>query len=783
MHPYFYISIISIIFFIAQLYPAMGQSTYQLAGKVIDESNQNPVSFAQVAVYPPGGTTPITGATTEDNGQFKFDLKQGKYDVEIVFVGYESKRISGVEVTTKNKNLGQVSLLPSTKQLDEVVVKSQAIRRPVSTDMEGLNIRPDQTLSNVGGSLLDVLRNSPSVNVSDDGTVSLRGSSGTNILIDGRNSVLASDLEQLPASMIKNIKIVNNPNAKYDAQGAGGVINIQLKKGANQGTSGKVETTVGTRLRANGSLNLGHRSDNFNIYGGYSIRRWPRVGSSSTIRETFDNFQRLEQEGEQERNDLEHTISFGTDFFFGKNKLSYEGAFNMEDETDSEAVSTELFDTRTEDLLLKYTRLNTETEDNYSLDNALIYERLFNDDSGKEFRALITHSFRDQLENQNINVYSGAALPGESDPTGMERSNNDENNENLILQADYVHPLGNGKFEAGYKSTFRKLDNDYTYEVLNQQSGAWTNQENVSNRFIYKDQIHAAYLIYSHTFNKFEISGGTRLEQTMVDTRLYNTSELNEQNYLNLFPSVQSQYHLDDLNAVKFTYSRRIDRPGSRHLNPFPDISDSLNVRIGNPNLQPEFINSFELGHMVKFKKADITSNLFYRHVNGQVDYIVSVENGISYRQPTNLNTSVTYGLEIINSTQLFPWWSFNASYSLFQTEVDGSNLDSGYSNKGISWNAKMTTDFNLPYEIDLQLTGKYEAPEIEAQGRDLARYSMDMSVQRSFFKDKASLTLTVRDVFNTQRFAGENFGTNFRQSFEYKRESRIALVNLSYTF
>jgi hypothetical protein len=186
---------------------------------------------------------------------------------------------------------------------------------------------------------------------------------------------------------------------------------------------------------------------------------------------------------------------------------------------------------------------------------------------------------------------------------------------------------------------------------------------------------------------------------------------------------------------------------------------------------------------MLSFNRADITSNVFFRHVDGQVDYIVRIEDGISYRQPTNLNTSMTYGFELIGTAQLTEWWSMNASYSVFRTEVDGTNLDADFTNSGYSWNTKLTTDINLPYDVDFQLTGNYTAPEVEAQGRDLARYYVDVSLQRKLFNDKANLSLTYRDIFDTRNFRGENFGENFSQSFEYKRESRILLVSLGYNF
>ena len=768
---------ISLFFVFLLLYFSALAQSYTVSGTIIDE-NDDLVPFAQVALYPVGGSNPVAGTVSTEDGSFEVQVKQGKYDIGISFVGYEDKRIEDV-VIYQSLQLGTVTIKSSPKQLQEVVIEQNKIRQPVTTDLEGLNIRPDQTISNVGGSVLDVLRNTPSINVDQEGNVSIRGSSGTNVLLDGRNSALTSDLEQIPASAVKAIKIVNNPNAKYDAEGAGGVINIQLKKGEDKGTNVKLEGSIGTRMRTNGTIRINHRNKKLNVYGGYSYRSWPSVGFRKVNRIDFEENEVLRQFADRERNDWEHTMNLGGDYYFGKHKISYEGALNFEDERDFESNQATLTNSTTNNLILQYVRQNRETEDNLSIDNALIYEYLF-DQEGQEFRAYVSHSFRDQLENQDIRSFTGTLSAGEI-PTGRERSINDEFNTTAVIQADYAQQLFNGKLETGYKSTFRSLDNDYDYEVLNQTSDIWVNQDTISNRFLYEEQVHALYAIYSTTLGKFDVALGTRMEQTLIDTKLFDTNEENEQNYLNFFPSFQTKYQVDEKNSFKFTYSRRIDRPSSRWLNPFPDVADSLTVRLGNPNLQPEFIHSLEFGHMVNWEKANITTNLFYRHVDGQVDYVSRLQDGISFWQPTNLLTSQTYGLEIINTTTITDWWSLNFGYSLFNIVVDGTNLDDDFSNNGLSWNSKLTTDFNLPWNVDLQLTGNYTAPEIEAQGRDLARYYLDVSLQRSFFDDKASLSVSFRDIFDTRNFQGENVTRQFFQEFEFKRESRIVMVNASW--
>ncbi|OYX11783.1 MAG: TonB-dependent receptor, partial [Algoriphagus sp. 32-45-6] len=299
----------------------------------------------------------------------------------------------------------------------------------------------------------------------------------------------------------------------------------------------------------------------------------------------------------------------------------------------------------------------------------------------------------------------------------------------------------------------------------------------------YEDQIHAGYVVFSQTKPKFEYGLGLRGEYTIVDTYLANTDEANRQDYFNLFPSVQGLYNLNDKHSLKFTYSRRIDRPTAWRLNPFPDITDSLNVRRGNPNLQPELINSFEFGHLANFEKASLTTNLFYRKVNGQLDFITIVEDGISYSQPDNLLSAQSYGVEWIGTGEVNEWYSLNGSVTVFRITVDGSNISEEFTNSGFSWNAKVTQDFKLPFGFNFQLAANYDSPEVEAQGRDLSQYFIDGTIQKSFLEDRANFSLSVRDIFDTQRFAGNALTNRFSQEFYSKQETRIILLSARYNF
>lgn len=750
-----------------------------LTGKLIDRETKSPIEFAQVAIFTTESSNPVTYSDTDESGAFRLKVKSGSYTLKVFFIGYADFALTDLRISG-SQDLGVLELIPDNQNLEEVVV--QTTKLPVRTSMEGITITPQNNLANIGGTLLDILRTTPSISVADDGTISLRGSSSTNILINGRNSSLTQNLDQLPASAVEEVRVINNPNARYDAEAEGGVIDIILKKGQDLGTHGGLEATYGTRNRTNLGARINHRSAKWNTFAGYNYRDWKEVGTRNSTRILFEEEETLTQQTDNTGRNAGHNLNYGADYYFGKNVLSYEGVFQSSLDRQTNTLFAELNRPGIESGSFDYVRQNNESETDKGLDNALIFEHSFKE-KGHLLRATASHSYRNQFKTQNISIFNGTLDPQPENQTGSERAFTDETRNISIFQVDYIRPLESGKLEFGLKSNLRKFDNDFQYQRLDESSQEFVTDPRVSNRFIYEDQIHAGYGVYSRTVNKLEFALGLRGEYTRVDTYLQNTEERNVQNYVNLFPSVQGLYTLDEVNSLKFTYSRRIDRPTAWRLNPFPDITDSLNVRRGNPNLQPELINSFEIGHLANFKKASLTSNLFYRKVNGELDFITIVEDGISYSQPENLLSSGSYGLELIGTAEVNDWYSLNGSFTLFRIAVDGSNISEEFTNSGFSWTAKLTQDFKLPKGFNFQIAANYDSPEIEAQGRDLSQYFIDMTLQRGFLGDKANLSLSVRDVFDTLRFAGNALTNRFSQEFTNKEETRIVLLSARFNF
>jgi outer membrane cobalamin receptor len=760
--------------------PDIFGQTFSVKGTLLDSESKEPLGFVQVALFSlDDQTKPISFSDTDDNGKFSLEAPKGKYSFKAFFIGFNDYQLEEIEINGP-VDLGEIIMEGESQNLEEVVVQTSKL--PIRTSMEGITISPENNLANVGGTLLDILRNTPSIIVSEDGSISLRGSTGTNILINGRNSSLTQNLDQLPASAVEEIRIINNPNARYDAEAEGGVIDIILKKGQDFGTHGGLEATYGTRNRTNLGARVNHRSAKINTFFGYNYRDWKNVGTRQSTRILFEDEETLKQNTESTSRNVGHNFTYGADYYFGNNVLSYEGVYQSSLDQQVNTLFAELERGGNDPEAFDYVRRNQESETDTGLDNALIFEHNFKG-KGHLLRATASHSYRNQFKTQEIDIFNNTLDPIPENRTGQELAYIDEIRNISVLQADYIKPLESAKFETGLKSIIRKFDNDYQYFRFDETAGGFLEDERISNRFIYQDQIHAGYAVFSVTKPKFEYALGLRGELTLVDTYLQNTEDRNEQNYFNLFPSVQGLYNVSETQAIKFTYSRRIDRPTAWRLNPFPDITDSLNVRRGNPNLQPEMINSFELGHLANFKKASLTTNLFYRKVNGQLDFITIVEDGISYSQPENLLSAQSYGVEWIGTGEVSQWYSINGGLTLFRIAVDGSNIGEEFTNSGFAWNVKVTQDFKLPLGVNFQLAANYESAEIEAQGRDLEQYFVDATLQKSLLKNKGSIALSVRDIFDTRRFAGFARTNSFSQDFYSKQETRIVLLSARFNF
>lgn len=760
--------------------------TGKISGKLIEEESQNPIPFANVLLYPTNDSIFIAGTTSDLEGNFSFkEIPYGTYDMIVKMVGYEDLK-QNIKVESPLLQISPITLNVATELIEEVVITAK--KNTIETSAEGIIIQADANLSQEGGTALDLLRNSPSISVDTEGNIALRGSGSINVLVDGRNSALSNDLEQIPASAIENIKIINNPGAKYDAQGVGGIIDIRLKKEDKKdkkGLSGRVKATVGTQQQYNGSLGLTYKGDGWKAFFNYNHRSAYNIRKGDLMRESGDNFENLlVQDTEQTFRRRNDNFKLGTEInLSSKSILGFETVYGFNSFDRGSNISSNSFQSGV--LQNQIFQQSDGESSGYNLDNALNFTQTFSN-KDHQLKLLASYSFSERDSPQNTRF-----LDADNDFViqNQQRINNDVNRSFTVFQVDYTQPFANDfKLETGLKTTNRRIDNQFTLENLDLETENYILNTAASNHFIFDEQVYAGYLIVGFKRNRWEFNAGLRAEQTVIQTELRTTQENNTQDYLNLFPSTQIQYNLNEKQYLRATYSRRIDRPNDRWLNPFRNISDSLNFFEGNANLLPELTNSYELGYTINLDKVTLISTVFYRDIENWYDFVQTREvdennNEIFVRRPQNIKQRTEYGAEFILTVDFFEWWNLNGSVTLFRAEVDASNLDTDLSNFNNTWNGKLISNFTLPADIDFQITANYEGPEAEAISVDAEQYSVDMGFKKTFLNKKLSLNLNLRDVFNTLQRNETAEGEDFRQTRNRKPNSQIFLVSVGYRF
>jgi ferric enterobactin receptor len=757
-----------------------------IKGKVADAATQTPLEFATIAIFLQKDSSLVTGSITDEKGEFLIETKPGSYFARVEFLSFKSKTISDILLTKDEPvaNLGILLLEPDASTLAEVEVWAEKSQMQLSLDKKIFNVGKD--LTNAGGTAEDILDNVPSVTVDIDGNVSMRGSGNVRILVDGRPSGLVglsntNGLRQLPANLIDKIEVITNPSARYEAEGMAGIINIVLKKQQKKGLNGSFDMTLGTPDQYGTSVNLNFRKDRFNFFVNYGLRyrESPGEGSQYTEFVNMDTLEITDQTRERNRGGWTNSIRLGSDYFFNpKNVLTSALTYRRSNEDNFSEVRYRdfIFDLNTP--LGNTIRTDDEKEKEATLEYALTYRKTF-DKKGQEFT--VDLRFEDEEEEENSNFLEQYFNPGGS-PSGIadmqQRSNNKEKQREIRLQADYIHPFAKeGKFETGYLGSIREIGNDYLVEEFTDV--AWEALPNLSNNFIYKETIHAAYASIGNKINKFSFQGGIRLEYSDVKTDLLQTNEVNDRNYTNFFPTLHLTYDLAGQNAVQLSYSRRIRRPRFWDLNPFFTYSDARNQFTGNPNLDPEFTDSYEVGHIKYWDKGSLTSAIYYRQTTDVIQRIRSYDtDGNSYIRPENLSTRDDYGLEFTWSFDPFKIWRINGDLNFFRSIIDGENFDQNFNADTYTWFGRFTSKLTLWKKLDVQTTFNYRAPRETTQGEQKAIYYADLGVSMDVLKNNATLTLSGRDLLNTRRrkyiTEGENFYT--RGDFQW-RSGSVALT------
>lgn len=764
-------------------FKAFPQKTVLVDGQLLEKGSGKPIEFASVFLFRVATEEQVAGGLTDSEGRFKLDnVPFGEFYLKCQYLSFQpiTTEVFKLNAEKTQHHFGELMMSGGTEILEAVEIEAEKSQVELSLDKRVYNVGQD--LNSQGGSAEEILNNVPSVVVDIEGGVSLRGSNNVRMLVDGKPSGLigtgsGSGLRQIPASMIEKVEVITNPSARYDAEGDAGIINIVLKKEKKKGFNGSFEVSGGLPLRGGLAANVNYRRKHFNLFANYgtNYRENPGYGINEQEFRYADTTYYTDVKRNHNRTGISHSIKTGSDFFWGKNNI-VTGSFlyKVSDEFNPSTLTYQDFNAKRE-LQLLTTRIDEEVEIENDIEWSLNYEKKLDGDKHK-----ITANVRYVLSEETEDSEIEQSLDNQTNST-FQNVLNQEYERNIIGNLDYIRPLKNAsKLETGWRSTLRNINNPYLVEDLIDDQ--WVRLENFSNSLFYTENVHAAYAIYGHEGKRISYQLGLRSEYTQIETYLEETQERYPREYLNLFPSAHFTYKLSKVNSFQVSYSRRINRPSFWSLNPFYSFTDPRNFHAGNPNLNPEFIDSWEAGHVYFSKKGSLLSSLYYKSSQGVMQRVVFTnDDGTTLSMPINLADYEAVGLEFTFSRKMKNDFKFSGNANFFQEWINGEHEGVNYSSNALTASGRLNAQFKLFGKINGQLSGNYRGPFQTTQGFRRAQWHADLGFSGDFLKGKATWNLSLRDMFNTRKRMVYTDTETFYSYSEFQWRSRFLMGTITY--
>ncbi len=752
---------------------------FTISGKVIEGPTQTGLDYATVVVHAVTDASVIAGITTENGGFFQVKVPKQEVYLVVSFIGFEPQRIDDINFQNGKAELGIITLGADSKMLDEVTITADKSTTEFKLDKRVFNVGND--LSSTGASALEVLNNVPSVNVSIEGAISLRGSTGVQILINGKPSVLADEssnaLGTITADMIEKVEVITNPSAKYEAEGTAGIINIVLKKNEKKGMNGSVSLNTGIPQNHSIGFSLNNRTDKFNLFTqmGVGYRELPRYREN--INRDFLTNSEILSNGVEYRNENFYNIILGTDYYINpKNVITLSGSFAYEIE--DQPSSTDFLSYTDNVLQQEWSRSEETSATNPKLQYELQYKRDFEDHKKHK---LLFSAIGNYFAKEQSSVFSNKLVSGNENLLDQQTAT-EFNEGKYTFNLDYTKPIGtHWTVETGAQYLTNDVSNDF--EVKDEmQDGSFVTDPNLTNVFEYNQDVLGAYVTGAYEGSVWGVKVGARVENTDLKTLLVNTDKKNDNNFTNLFPSFHTSYKFSERISFQAGYSRRIFRPRLWDLNPFFNIRNNFNIRNGNPNLQPEFTDSYETGAIFIYDAISFNVNVFHRFTEGKIERVVTFLDGVSIITPQNIGTNQATGVEA--NFKLTPHKKVvingDALYNVFFRE--GSFNDQNFDFSADKWNAKLTTKYKYNKALEGELTMRYQSGEQTIQGNRSATAYMDFGMRYKILKGKGVFNFSVRDIF-ASRFRQLTVEQFDYYTFSDQRRGRFITLGISYGF
>lgn len=791
--------------------PQGQQEPIKITGTVLDQETSQPLEYATLVLQSVRNPEKVTGGITDATGKFDVEASPGNYNISVEYISYKSYKLNNQNLRAAT-DLGVIHLSLDVAQLSEVEVVGERTTVELRLDKKVYNVGSDLTVK--GGSVTDVLSNVPSVSVDVEGNISLRGNESVRILINGKPSALSGlspeALQQLPADAIEKVEVITNPSARYDAEGTAGILNIILKQSKTAGLNGSVNVYTGHPETYGGSVSLNLRRDNFNIFTNTTYRYRSGPGNALFNQENFDsNGNTLSFQNEirdYQRKDKNFNTNVGFEVFLDKSSsITNSLVFSKSNGDNTVNVDFSNFDANMAPTIQR-NRFTVEDEFEEEVQYSLNYQKKFE----KEGHTLtFDYQYSKGIDDENSIIKE--VILGDNIALDTEKTIDAQTQISQLLQMDYVLPFGKddqSQFEIGYRGTFNNNNTDFDFGI-EQQDGSFNSDPNFSNELNYKEYVNAAYTQLGSKFNKFSILGGLRVEASDIGIELLNSNEITNKDYVNWFPSIFLGYEFTEKEQITLSYSKRLRRPRSRFINPFPSRSSNTNLFQGNADLDPTFTDAYDLGYLKRWDKFTFTTSGYFNRSTGVFQFVsretgdfVTIENPddpqnpivvpIQVRSPINLATEDRYGMEFTTTYTPKRNWRLTWNVNAFQRDLKGDYIYTNSQNEEIvqnfdannfSWFTRFSAKIPLPGKIDFQTNFFYMGPSKDAQNTSKGMLSSDLGLSKDILKDKGSLTLNVGDIFNTRKRRSDTRTENVATYSEFQWRERQITLSFQYRF
>jgi outer membrane receptor protein involved in Fe transport len=751
---------------------AQGKNDFLVSGTVVDTITKQPIEYVSLALYGINSSKPINGTITNNKGEFTIQgLPAGKYILKASFVGYKNK-VKPIEISnTGSYHFDPIELNSSTVNLQEVQITGRQSEKQINIEKTKINV--SQNISAGSGNITEVIKSISSISIDANNNIFLRGNGNILILIDGKPTTVSS-LNSIPASNVENIEVITNPDAKYDAEGTGGIINVVMKKQNVSGTNGIVTINYGIENRFNGGIGLGFKKYKWDINFNYNIRYEKQTIHSNLNRQLY--FEPLKIDQIIKSTQITPTQIAEISIAYKPNKknwLATSAKIILPELTNKQNIfNTQYYDT----LPAKtFNRRNDIQFLRKTVEASLSYRKIFEERKNElSFDATYSHTKGNRpadyyVNNEFIQKADGGGAPS-----------------NISLQVDYLKQIFNtGKIESGLKGFSRWNTFYYHFYDYNTISGQWVYNTLFSNSLEHKEYIYSGYLMYSDSLlEKIFFKAGARIDYSTSDLIQNTTNENIYNEYTYPFPFLLLKYTLNPSQNLALSVTRRVTRPTYPQLNPYISMIDQLTYESGNKYLKPEVIDKIEINHSWTKEKFDLKSNLYFSTTKDYITQTTALSDSnllaISYANGNRLNK---YGLEINGMIRFLKAFSVSPDFNVFYSTSSGTYNNIELISNALSWSGNIKTIFKAGMKTEFQMLFNYSSPTELPQFQLREIFFVDAGIKRYFLNNKLAASVTVSDIFNTRKWIIQSESQIYKLVNNSKNETRIFWFGLTYTF